>query len=373
MDININSSRRQLLAGAGLTGLALGFPGMAFAKSETRVPSSVDLSSGNPAEFDYYLAPDAGDGRDSAEFWAWCHCGSVAINSLGVDQTGPGKLDLSRLTVTFPGGRILRDFVAAQPLARQTQDEIRTVIGTASARLETRGAFRQYRTVFKGTAIDTSYTAILEGRAETRRVNIEIEVDYDSIVPVLRQGSMRTGTEQAGADLAFSRFSGGNRTEQLLRTSGRVVADGIETTFTGGGVRVHRQDLRALTAGAYVWQAACFPSGRAFSSITYAGRDAAAPAYSEGAVFMGRNALIPARATQIPWIREWAFNREDVSLALAVGNETHAIKGTLVMSAPTLAISGAPSAVPARHQAIVRYEWDGEVTYGLIDRAFPFA
>ena len=367
--MELGSSRRQLLTGAGLTGMALAFPGAAWAASPARVPGSVDLSSRNPAELDHYLAPTVVDGRDSAEFWAWCHCGSIAINSMAVEQVGTGRPNLSRLTITYPGGRILRDFVASEALPRESEDAIRKLIGTGTMRLESGDAYRRYRTVFKGTALDTSYGAILEGRTDARRVEVEIEVDYDAIVPVWLQGSMKTGMEQNGAKLALSSFAGGQRMEQLMRTSGRVVADGVETSFTGGGVRVHRQDIRALTAGRYVWQAACFPSGRAFSTITYAGPDGVSPSYAEGAVFLRKDRLVPARATQVPWIEQWSFNRGDVSLVLETSREKSPIKGTILLAAPVLA--DAVGGVPARQQAMVRYEWDGEISYGLIDRTFP--
>ncbi len=371
LEMHLASSRRQLLTGAGMTGVALAFPGAALAASPARVSSSVDLSSGNPVDLDNYIAPTVADGRDSAEFWAWCNCGSVAINSMAIEHVGPGQPNLSRLTITYPGGRILRDFVPADALPRETDDAIRNLIGTPTTRLESADAYRRYRTVFKGTALDTTYGAILEGRSDDRRIEVEIEVDYDAIVPVWLQGSMKTGMEQNGAQLALSSFAGGQRMEQLMRTSGRVVADGVETSFFGGGVRVHRQDIRALTAaGRYVWQAACFPSGRAFSAITYAGADGTSPAYAEGAVFLRRNKLVPARATQVPWITEWSFNRGDVSLVVETSRDSEPIKGTILLAAPILAETAGGVAVPARQQAVVKYEWDDEITYGLIDRTF---
>ena len=357
-------TRRQFVANAGGAGAIAALLSSAPAFATSVVPSSVDISGGNERALDEFWAPKAQNGRDSVELWAWCRCGSVAINSLGIDSFENGRPNLSRLTVTFPNGRILRDFAFADARAKNSSG----VLESATARTENIDPYLKYTASFKGEAIDTSYRGILDGRPDERRVPVELEIEFGGIVPAWTQGSLDNKFDAAAKRLDMRGFPGGRRTEQLMRVKGHIIVDGVRVDFDGGGMRAHRQNLDALIKGAYVWQAACFPSGRAFSVITAVENGGGAPAFAEGAAFMGEGKLIAARAITVPWIREWNFNRDDVGFSLqqAGRDEADVIQGQVVLSAPVLA----KGPYAARRQAVALYRWNGEETYGLIEQSF---
>ena len=67
----------------------------------------------------------------------------------------------------------------------------------------------------------------------------------------------------------------------------------------GGANRIRRQSIRRTAKlRGHAWQAALFPSGRAFGYIAYPPRDDGKDTYNEGYVFDGDGALIPARVVR---------------------------------------------------------------------------
>ena len=86
------------------------------------------------------------------------------------------------------------------------------------------------------------------------------------------------------------------RFEQLCRASGRMRIGDETYEIDGGANRIRRQSIRRTAKlRGHAWQAALFPSGRAFGYIVYPPRDDGKDTYNEGYVFDGDGALIPAR------------------------------------------------------------------------------
>ncbi len=175
---------------------------------------------------------------------------------------------------------------------------------------------------------------------------------------------------------------GGPRYEQLLRASGTIQTPGREHTFNGSGLRIRRQGVRHLAEfRGHCWQSALFPSGRAFGYIAYPPRDDGQPTFNEGYVFEGDGALIPARVVQAPWLTSLQALGQDVSLVLETEEGIERIEGETVVSTfdirhddQTRAIKEMSTEIPdfpPLQQAGVRYVWNGEETFGMLERSSP--
>ena len=155
-----------------------------------------------------------------------------------------------------------------------------------------------------------------------------------------------------------------------------------EHEFTGSGLRIRRQGVRKLAEIlGHCWQSAVFPSGRAFGYIAYPPRADGQPTFNEGFVFTGDGDLIPARVVQAPWLTGLQALGQDVSLVLETEDGEIDIEGETVLSThdihhdddmcSTQAMNQEIPSFPALQQAGVRYRWDGEETYGMLERSYP--
>jgi hypothetical protein len=108
-----------------------------------------------------------------------------------------------------------------------------------------------------------------------------------------------------------------------------------------------------------------FPDGRAFGFIAYPpGEDGST--YNEGYVYQdGR--MYPATATKIPFLRELSPSGEDVSLELESELGKVRISGSTCLTTCKSGIAEMPGF--ALQQGGVRYDWDGQVAYGMIERS----
>jgi hypothetical protein len=179
---------------------------------------------------------------------------------------------------------------------------------------------------------------------------------------------------------------GGPRYEQLFRATGSLHVGGADHAFTGSGLRIRRQGVRKLEGfWGHCWQSALFGSGRAFGYIAYPPRPDGQPTFNEGYLFFGESAgdgrLIPARVIEAPWLRRLQPLGEDVSVVLQTADGTVRIEGETVLSTHDITD---PSEIPADQlakmanwtfpalqQAGVRYTWDGEQSFGMLERSTP--
>jgi hypothetical protein len=131
----------------------------------------------------------------------------------------------------------------------------------------------------------------------------------------------------------------------------------------------------------HCWQSALFPSGRAFGYIAYPPRPDGQPTFNEGYLFAGDGELIPARVVEAPWLTKLQPRGEDVSVVLQTADGTVRIEGETVVSTHDITEpSDIPAdqlaklanwTFPALQQAGVRYRWDGEEAYGMLERSSP--
>jgi hypothetical protein len=157
---------------------------------------------------------------------------------------------------------------------------------------------------------------------------------------------------------------------------------GEEQTFSGSGLRIRRQGVRRLAEfRGHCWQSAFFPSGKGFGYIAYPPREDGRPTFNEGYLFDGDGDLIPARVIEAPWLTRLQALGKDVSLVFETDEGKVTIEGQTVVSTfdihhddemfATQSLQKELPNFPARQQAGVRYRWDGEETYGMLERSYP--
>ena len=347
---------------------------------------SVDLTGGLEPSREHVFAerPEDPEMRDSASFWVVDDRGEVGLPRIGIEAVGAhwDTHDI-QVNVTFPDGRVYRLRDNGRSLPAEGPDGLPTVLGAGGLVFACVEPFRTWTLTFDGKTVQTSSTDLVQGNTDGPLVDVSFHVETTMVVPPWVQGSLLV---EAGTHLKSSiegKLMGGPRYEQLFRASGRVAVDGgEEQRFTGSGLRIRRQGVRQLAGfWGHCWQSAVFPSGRAFGYIAYPPRSDGEPTFNEGYVFSGEGGLIPARVVQAPWLTRLQALGEDVSLVLETAEGTVAIEGETVLSTHDIhhndkmlsmqALKKEMPSFPALQQAGVRYRWDGEETFGMLERSSP--
>jgi hypothetical protein len=334
---------------------------------------SIDLTGGLPITREYVFAePPATPGmRDAVNMWVWDDRGEIGLPRFAVEAVAPDwDTHQIQINATLPGGRILREWGSGPAHPTTGPKGLPTLFGAGPLDFECVEPFRRLRAIYRGKPIDTSFTVQAKGLAATRSVDLLFEVECEMAVPPWVQGQMSQDAATKLANSIEGAFMGGNRYEQLFRAKGRVIVDGREHEFTGGGLRIRRQGVRNISGfWGHCWQSTLFPSGRAFGYIAYPPRPDGQPSYNEGYIFTGNDRLIPAVAVEAPWLTRLQNSGEDVSLILESKLGRTRIEAQTVMSAPHFSAPGTRDSMPPLVQSIVRYRWDGEEAYGMMERS----
>jgi hypothetical protein len=92
---------------------------------------------------------------------------------------------------------------------------------------------------------------------------------------------------------------------------------------------------------------------------------------------------VPARVTVAPWLTRLQALGQDVSFELETERGTVRVEGETILSTydihhedkafATQALQQEMPDFPALQQAGVRYRWDGEEAYGMLERSYPLA
>ncbi len=346
---------------------------------------AIDLTGGiDPArEFIFAEPPDDPEMRDSVSFWVFDDRGQVGLPRVGVEAVAANWAEHSlQVNVAFPDGRAyrLRDDAASRPV--EGPDGKPTVLGAGPLAFTCAKPFDVWTMTFDGKAVQTSSADLAAGRKDGPLVDLRFEVQAKLAVPPWVQGALQADAASALETSVEGDLMGGDRYEQLFRATGSVRVAGEEHAFTGSGLRIRRQGVRRLEGfWGHCWQSALFGSGRAFGYIAYPPRPDGKPTFNEGYLFEGDGELIPARVVEAPWLRRLAPRGEDVSVVLETANGIERIEGETVLSTHDITD---PSEVPAEllakmanwtfpalQQAGVRYRWNGEETYGMLERSSP--
>lgn len=346
---------------------------------------AIDLTGGiDPArEHVFSERPDDPEMRDSVSFWTFDDRGEVGLPRIGVEAVAANwHAHGIQVNVVFPDGRAFRLRQDAPSWPPEGPEGQPTVLGAGPLGFACVEPFRTWTMRFDGAAVQTSTFDLIEGKTDGPLVDVQFDVEATMAVPPWVQGSLLA---DAGALLASDvegDLMGGPRYEQLFRATGSVRVGDEEHSFRGSGLRIKRQGVRRLAAfRGHCWQSGLFPSGRAFGCLAYPPHPDGKPTYNEGYVFDGDGDLVPARLVDAPWLARLQPLREDVSLVLDTARGKVRIEGETVVSAFDVyhtdigfsfdALKQEIPDFPALQQAGVRYRWDGEETYGMLERSAP--
>ncbi|MEZ0053255.1 hypothetical protein ABIA30_004282 [Mycobacterium sp. MAA66] len=347
---------------------------------------AVDLTGGiDPArEYVYATRPDNPEMRDSVSFWTMDDRGEVGLPRIGIEAVAANwdNHDI-QVNVAFPDGRVYRLRSNGPSLPAEGPEGNPTVLGAGGLAFRCVNPFDTWTMTYDGKAVQTSTTDLLAGKKDGPLVDVAFTVEAKMAVPPWIQGALHLDAADRLKTSIEGDLMGGPRYEQLYRASGSLAIDGGERLdFTGSGLRIRRQGVRKLAGfWGHTWQSAVFPSGKAFGYIAYPPRPDGQPTFNEGYLFTGDGELIPARVIEAPWLTRLQALGEDVSLVLETSTGTVRIEGKTVFSTHDIhhdddmysmhALKQEMPIFPALQQAGVRYRWDGEDTYGMLERSNP--
>lgn len=347
---------------------------------------TVDLTGGLPADREYVFAqrPDNPEMRDSVSFWVVDDQGRIGLPRIGVEAVAANwdNHDV-QVNIAYPDGRAYRLRTNGASVSPLDGDGRPAILGGGGLAFQCITPFDTWTMTFEGQAVATSSTDLAAGRRGGALVDVAFTVEAKMAVPPWIQGALHADAQQRLKTSVEGELMGGPRYEQLFRASGSVTVDGAPSqSFNGSGLRIRRQGVRKLAGfWGHAWQSAVFPSGKAFGYIAYPPRDDGQPTFNEGYVFTGDGGLIPARVVQAPWLTRLKALGEDVSLVLETADGTVQIEGETVFSTHDIhhddemysmnAMRQEMPNFPALQQAGVHYHWDGEQTYGMLERSNP--
>lgn len=336
---------------------------------------AMDLTGGLPPSREYLFAscPDNPEMRDAVNMWVSDDRGVLGLPRFAVEAVASkwGRHDIS-VNIAWPDGRVLSvrgDGDSLSPIGAGGQP---TVLGSGPLKFECLEPFKRWQASFQGSAAIMSTSGQMHGDlpGQGEPQHVEFHLEATMAVPPWIQGTLDAQAATMLQSGSEGGMMGGDRYEQLFRVKGMLKVGDEVQEFTGSGLRIRRQGVRNLQEfQGHCWQSALFPSGKAFGYIAYPPRDDGKPTYNEGYIFTGGGELIPARVIKAPWLRTLTANGDDVSLQLETAQGLINIEGETLVSTFAMGRPEMPPDFPVLQQAGARYRWDGEETYGMLERS----
>ena len=246
-----------------------------------------------------------------------------------------------------------------------------TVLGAGPLSFRCIEPFRKWVTRWDGMVLDgTVDQQIANTLDESTRIPIKFDIELTMAGPAwVQDNSPEKVAQMSEADAIEAGSMGiGWRFEQLVRGEGQFTFDGKTHDFKLTGLRIKRQSVRPMAGfRGHCWQSAIFPDGRGFGYIAYPTREDGY-AFNEAYLYVDGK-MYPAKATKIPWLRRIVGEGDDVSLELDSELGTTRIGGLTALS---LFRVGNPDIGGLNlQQGGVKYDWDGQTAYGMIERSSP--
>jgi hypothetical protein len=334
----------------------------------------VDFAGGLPASAELGLRehPQIEFMRDSVSVWIYDDEGRFGLPRVTMEAQGPEwDPKLLQVNVAFAGGRVLN---GNGPVPARDVDDPAVYAGGP---LEFRCVepFERWQVTYDGDMRDTTSAATAAGSvADAPRVPLRFDLDVTMAAPPWIAGEMSVEADEK-LEQSDSIFVGGRRSfeegmryEQLVRAEGTLAVGDEEWSFTGSGIRVRRQGKRNLKGFAgHVWQSAVFPSGRGFGQMWLLPNN-----YQEAYIYDGGR-MLPARIVDVSWLtRMIPSPGEDVSLVLE--SELGRAEITAETAYSVFIPEGEEFPTEGKwplywQQSGVKYTWDGEVAYGMMERS----
>jgi hypothetical protein len=331
----------------------------------------MDLTGGLDPALD---PPNVDPSRDLAigenhAFWVFDDKGEYALlnchiqGGAGVRPGEPPPWDVRRVAfaIAAPEDRLFVDFAVSPGTTADTLN----VGGWEFRCIE---PFKRWSAKYRGTPRVTSTTETRNGviGLDGERTEVKAELELSMALPPWVLGDFaedRPGRQEGLAFIGVPRY------EQLYRVEGEIRHDGGEHVISATGLRTHRYGPRSLTTmRGHSWLSAVFPSGRAFGLMRFPG---------EGGEDLFREAwvadaseLVGARVVDSPWLRALDCVGETWTVSLVTPDGPTEVQGQTLACSYTLGlgVNHTPGALVLAH-GMARFEWDGEVACGLIERS----
>lgn len=356
-----------------------------FIDPAERETMTADLTGGLPLEREAVFVdpPDDPEMREGINIWLQDDAGRFSLPRIGIEAVSSSwDRPAVQANMAFADGRVLIGSCVGDAHPPCDEAGRPAVRGAGPIAFRCHEPFRTWSMSFSGDALATTVSEQIAGRVPTvPRVDVDIRVEMTMAVPPWIQGEMGQEAARLLAKGKEGLFMGGARYEQLFTATGtfRVGKDTMD--FRGTGLRIHRQGIRDTAEfRGHCWQSALFPSGKAFGYIAFPDNDDGAPTYREGYIFDGQR-MLPATVDEAPWLSTFEPVGGSVPLVLTTDSGVHRIgavttTSTAIAGTEGLAKVAAMNAGKARrslffHQGGARYDWDGETTYGMIERSMP--
>jgi len=346
-------------------------------------------TGGLPLEIDYMFParPEDPEMRESASVWIFEENGDFALPRVGIEAQG-AVWDTHRydMNIAFADGRVLRESALGKTLPSVSPEGKADILGADGMVFRCVEPFRRWTVSYEGEAwegtvqeqiagrfgayADPGRSKGLEGR---KREPVSWSVDLEMVTPAwvqdYREEKLAGMTERERADAGSMGY--GWRTEHCFRGSGELTIAGERREFGCLGSRVRRQSVRPMGAfRGHCWMEAVFPDGRAFGFITYP----PLPDQSEEDTYNNAYVWIDGRwlegkVRNTPFLRRIMPKGDDVSCVIETSEGSYAIAGETVNATFHMGNPGVNGF--NNQQGGVRFTWDGQVAYGMIERSSP--
>jgi len=237
--------------------------------------------------------------------------------------------------------------------------------------------FRRWRITFDGRCLLTPYDELQRRRvSEGVRYPLAFDLAAECVTPVWDSHTSASSASGRGSIRGQSWAT--DHYQQLLRLTGTVHLPDGAVTFDGVGWRDHSRGPRYGPTGArwggHAILSGLFPSGRAFGLSRMWAPDGTVT-LDAGYMVDGEGTLHHAEVLEVPRLRDIQLAGEPIPMALRSAAGEVALTGETLKStwitrnhgiAPGLDLTGEASILA---EAYARWEWDGEVGYGLCERS----
>lgn len=340
-----------------------------------------DLSGGYDPRFDFPLQskPSDPEMRDSVSMWISDSLGRFGFPRFCIEAVAERWDDRGvEANIAFPDGRVLIGAGGYAPTPPKIVDGKVVDLNAGPLTFEVVEPLRRWNMTFDGPARETTIQDQMRGIVSGSPRQVRIHLEAEMAAPPWTPGEDRARSGDKTTDMAFGAV-GGHRHEQLFRCRGTFGVEGeAELSFEGTGLRIRRSGVRRLGEfPGHCWQSALFPSGKAFGLSGFPARKDGTPAYCDAFIFEnGRKTY--AKMVEAPWMTRFVPHGGDVGLVLEterglvkIGGKTHD-STFLTTGSPMFGNwSGDHGVALPFHQGGAQYTWDGETTYGMIERSFP--
>jgi hypothetical protein len=354
--------------------------------------ASLDLSGGYDSAFDWPLQgkPDNPEMRDSVSFWVSDNAGQFGFPRMCIEAVANSWDDRGvEANIAFPDGRVLIGSNGYAPRPPKIVDGKVVALSAGPLAFEMVEPLKRWIMTFDGHAYDSTVFRSVAGQLNGPAKHVRIHLEAIAAAPAWSPGEIAARIGDKSTELAMGAV-GGHRHEQLFRCAGEFSVEGEETRrFEGTGLKIRRSGVRHVGEfPGHCWMSALFPSGKAFGLQAFPERADGTPSYNEGFIYEGGQKTY-VKVAQAPWMTQFVhggaldivLERDDgqqVRIS-GKGHDSTFLPAGAPMFGDWLRPKGAPPPVlPSLgglpfHQGGAQYTWDGEATYGMVERSFPQA